>query len=121
MGGFHSGSCLTGGIRFLYHGDPPLGVKYFSLDSMATLSNYERGGSPMMRDDEWVHARLFFREWGCSGGLSRSPRKLEAVRKNLVKANEARRAAVQARGQQRARQQAGSTQAQCFDPPASPS
>jgi len=60
------------------------------------------------------HDLEFFEVCGCVGGSSRSPKKLEAARKNLAKANAARLAA-QARRQQDAA--AASAQSQEPAPP----
>ena len=54
-----------------------------------------------MDDQDWSeeHNREFFELWGCIGGSSRSERKLEAVKKNLIKANAVRLARRQRRAE----------------------
>jgi hypothetical protein len=57
-------------------------------------------------DAEWgeKHDLAFFTYFGELGGSSRSPKKLAAVRQNLIKANAARKAKAEARRQLRASQ-----------------
>jgi len=50
------------------------------------------------------HDYVYFAYFGELGGKSRSPRKLRAVRQNLIKANAARKAKAEARRQLRASQ-----------------
>lgn len=50
------------------------------------------------------HDYVFFASYGEMGGKSQSPRKLAAVRQNLIKANAARKAKAEARRQLRASQ-----------------
>jgi hypothetical protein len=82
------------------------------LNSKSTRRKKNR----LMDDAQWTctYDRVYFQALGAEGGSRRTPKKLEAARKNLVKANAARLAA-QARRQQEAA--AASAQSQELAPP----
>lgn len=67
-----------------------------------------------VNDWNYDHDLAFFVVCGMEGGASRSPRKIAAARKNLEKANAARRVKAEARRRQKASSQGPA-------PPADPS